>query len=258
MRVRRAWSRCDLRRAGTHSIVSAACAPPWKFRRVQGATKWGGCASQRRDCEPDPPPGPPRRRRPPPAAGGRRPGDDRDPRPPARNRAGGRVAHARPSAWGLTRRSNGGGSCDGSRRPGHQALGSPVTHREDPRRWGGEGPFPSTALDPHRRTATMIGMRTTVRPGAIPGIALAVAVVVAACGGPAPSAAFRPRRPLRQPRRPRRGPRPASRKARPPPSSPYPAPARPPIPRSPPSLPAEEPRTPSGAPSSTSRPTTSR
>jgi hypothetical protein len=35
----------------------------------------------------------------------------------------------------------------------------------------------------------MIGMRTTVRPGAVPGIALAIAVVVAACGSPAPSAA---------------------------------------------------------------------
>ena len=34
----------------------------------------------------------------------------------------------------------------------------------------------------------MIGMRTTVRPCAVPGIVLAIAVVVAACGGPAPSA----------------------------------------------------------------------
>ena len=42
----------------------------------------------------------------------------------------------------------------------------------------------------------MIGMRTTVRPGAVPAIAIAIAlalgVVVAACGGPAPSGAPAP------------------------------------------------------------------
>ena len=34
----------------------------------------------------------------------------------------------------------------------------------------------------------MIGMRTIVRPGAVPAIALVVAAIVAACGGPSPSA----------------------------------------------------------------------
>src|SRR5690349_21662293 len=74
---------------------------------------------------------------------------------------------------------------DGSRRPGHRHLGSPVTP-QDPRRWGGGGPvrFPA---------ATMAGMPIPARrllPLVLTGV---LGASVAACGAYPPSAGASPR-----------------------------------------------------------------